>query len=164
MADITIKTALSPSGEVRISVCGDTRKYKEVLKSIGYRWGKTPESLSIMDFSESSFCWYKYIEKDALTEETEKLKKVSNKIEKDNNAYNKIYVKFSMRENFVITENITPNWNGRVYEKDGEYHIFCKGKKIPVSNKEAEELKSDNPQTEIIKKYGLKRKEKNDEN
>lgn len=164
MASITIRTELSVSGKVRISVHGYTKEKKEMLKNLGYRWGETPDSLAVLKMPEENVrCWYKYVEESDVEPDLLRLDFLKGEIKNTEDAYTRLHVLFSDAK-YSIKEDYKPNWNGCVYGKEGDYHIFRSQKKIEITDEEASELRKENPGRDILSKYNLKRKEIGNEN
>ena len=157
MNDIIIRTDTAPSGKVRISILGYAKEQKELLKSLGYKWSRTPENLSVLGLTAmKQLCWNKYVNEDILQEELSKLSSVADRTEDHTDFYTKLYRKMQTLFSYNLTEDRTKNWNGLVYGKPGEYFLFRNGEKLWITTTEADELRSEKG-SEVLTKYGLRK-------
>lgn len=137
---------------------GNTKPYKEQIKSLGgYRWGER-ESLEDMFSMSDSLCWNKTINIEDYQNESEKAISIGAKIAdiKDN-----LYTTLSYRmaaeaqkkwkvKRDKVSEIVKPDtpevikghkWNRKIYGKSGGYSIYPDGEKVSITDDQAKEIR-----------------------
>lgn len=161
MAENSIKIMVqkSPgSKDIRILIIGPTKRYKENLSALGFRWGRTASGLGIFDFdTETVLGWYKYVPEQMLHETLSSVSFMKASIVEESDSYSELYNELTGDYSFDVKEDYKANWNGRVYESPEEgCYIFVSGKKKFISEEDAVLLKEPSPPNEILAKYNLK--------
>ena len=168
MAENLIKIIVqkSPgSKDVRILIIGPTKRYKEKISDLGFRWGRTTSGLGIFDFdAETVLGWYKYVPDTMLHDTLSLVSFLKASIVEESDLYSELYNEFTGDYSFDVKEDYKANWNGRVYESSEEgCYIFVSGKKKFIPEEDAALLKEPSPPNEILAKYNLKvRREENE--
>ena len=146
------------SKETRILIMGSTKKYREELAALGFRWGKTAAKLGIFDFGEERLLgWFKYVPEEDLHEQLAAISFLNASIVEDGDPYSRLYSMISADDLFIIKEDYKANWNGKVYAspEEGSY-VFISGKKTLIPEEDAVLLKKPTPPGDLIAKYNLK--------
>lgn len=159
MEKLKVRTQNTASGKVRISLHGYTYRYKDILKSLGYKWANVQRDMSVLSLpTEREECWYKFAAKEDLKDELSKLENISTEIDEENSGYNDLFCRMDSFSHYAVCESCKPNWNGCVYGKEGSHHIFRAGKKLEITDEEAAALTEDAPDAKLLEKYALKLK------
>lgn len=156
---IKIMVQKSPgSKDIRILITGPTKRYKEKLSDLGFRWGRTTSKLGIFDFdTETVLGWYKYVPEPMLHGTLLLVSFLNASIVEESDSYSELYNELTGDYSFDVKEDYKANWNGRVYEssEEGSY-VFVSGKKKFIPEEDAVLLKEPSPPNELIAKYNLK--------
>ena len=150
----------SEDGNILLCVwfSGNTKPYKDNIKSLGgYRWC-TKESLEDMFSMSDSLCWNKIINIEDYQNEIDKAVSIGAKvIVAKNDFYNMASYKTAINAQQEwkskmnkLTEVVKPEvpevlkghkWNQKIYGKSGNYSIYPDGQKVMVTDEQVAEIK-----------------------
>lgn len=155
---------------------GSTKKNKETIKEIGYRWGERPTSVASREL-----CWYKIVKEQNLDDEKDRIMKtfqdaICVKLPSIHFAYYEIAKQRKekyqerIRQISQLSKPDCPEllldrkWNGKIYGKAGRYSVYLNGEKTMISDQEAEEFRlyqeAENDYQEAVME--IKRRYRND--
>lgn len=138
---------------------GNTKSFKDDIKSLGgYRWCER-ESLEDMFSTSNQLCWNKIINIEEYQNEMDKAVSIGAKIAiAKNDFYTMVSYKMaeeaqkeweSKKDKIVeIVKPVVPEvlkghkWNQKIYGKSGGYSIYPDGQKVMITDEQADEIKS----------------------
>lgn len=132
---------------------GNTKSNKDIIKEMGYKWGKRPSGVV-----SGEFCWYKKIKEQWLNDEKDRIMKTFQNAEcvklpnfqfacyetakRKKEKYQEGLKQISQLSKPDCPELISDQkWNGKIYGRAGRYSIYLDGEKTVISDQEAEELR-----------------------
>lgn len=149
------------NGDILLSVWfdGDTRPYKDAIKSIGgYRWSERKSANDFFSATKPPLCWNKTIAFTDLKSEVQKAVSIGAKnLTEDNGVFAMVHYETAiqkqkewMEKQEKIKSIIKPvvpeilegcGWNQKIYGKTGNYSVYLDGEKIVITDKQAEEIR-----------------------
>lgn len=148
------------NGNILVNVwfSGNTKPFKDNIKSLGgYRWCDR-ESLEDMFSMSDSLCWNKTINIEDYQNEMNKAVSIGAKVAiAKNDFYTMVSYKMAVDaqkkwkdKNSKVTEIVKPDvpdvlkghkWNQKIYGKSGNYSVYPDGQKVMITDEQAEEIK-----------------------
>lgn len=136
---------------------GNTKPYKDDIKSLGYWWGERTSVYDINKMERPELCWGKTVSIKNLNAEIEKAISIgATSVVKDKSRYamTSYYTALDNHKKWVGKNNRIasipkPNvpdvlknckWNQKIYGKSGNYSIYPNGEKVMITNEQAKEI------------------------
>lgn len=148
-------------GSILLSVwfSGNTKPYKEEIKSLGgYKWSERESSSDWYTISVP-MCWNKTIKLDELKNEIVKAASIgANSIISEETLFETIHYQIALEQQKKWNENkdmidsiekpVIPEiikgytWNQKIYGKSGKYTIYPNGNKVSITDEQKNEIEN----------------------